>query len=73
MAKKKSIYEVHVWSTLAKGGSVKYHSHLCCIVPKLNIISTAVHKSRQGRAAAVNKLKQLYPGLVVIQLGRKKK
>jgi hypothetical protein len=72
MAKKKSIYEVRVWSTLGKGGVVRYHHHLCCIVPKLNVISTAVHKSRQGRSAAIKKLKELYPGLVVIQLGRKK-
>lgn len=72
MAKKKSIYEVRVWSTVAKGGVVKYHHHLCCTVPKLNILSTAVHMSRQGRSQAIKKLKELYPGLVVIQLGRKK-
>jgi hypothetical protein len=73
MAKKKSIYEVHVWSTVGKGGSVKYHSRLCCTVPKLNVLSTAVHASRQGRSQAVKKLKKLYPGLVFVQLGRKTK
>lgn len=73
MAKKKSIYEVQVWSTIGKGGSVKYHSRLCCIVPKLNILSTSVHSSRQGRWKSVQKLKKLYPGIVFIQLGRKTK
>jgi len=71
--KKKSIYEVHVWSTIGKGGSVKYHSRLCCTVPIFNILSTAVHASRSGRWRAVQKLKKLYPGLVFIQLNRKKK
>ena len=70
---KKSIYEIHVWSTLAKGGSVSYHSHLICKVPKENIIFTAVHKSRQGRAQHVKKILLKYPGAAIVQLGRKKK
>lgn len=62
---KKSLYLIQTWRSKGKGGSVKYHSHLCCLVPKLNIISSSVHASRSGRWKHVQKLKALYPGIEV--------
>ena len=60
-------YKIEVWRKVTKTG-VRYYHHLLGTVPKINVLETGVHKSRQGRSARVKRIKEKYKGIQVYQV-----